>query len=486
MDTLSVISNFEKQRIIVIGDIMLDRFIAGSVSRISPEAPVPVLKSKDELISIGGAGNVAVNLMSLGACVKIFGVTGNDDDSNKLSELLKQTEIDSDDIITDPERITTTKTRIISRNQQILRIDHEQINPISIITRKKIVRSYIDSINKFKPDGIIISDYAKGLMTRELCKEIIKHPKVKNIFVAVDPKGRDFTKYKGASMITPNQTEAEEVCGFNIVGEATIKKAMKKLIKITGIDNIIITRGKEGISYCVRGENINTVHSNAREIFDVTGAGDTVVSVLTLSYLSSKSWEESVRIANAAAGVVVGRVGTVSVTQRDLLNAFVNNRNLKLEKIVSRNFLLELLSQLRKEKKKITFTNGCFDLFHKGHLHLLNEAKNFGDILIVGVNDDDSVKRIKGEQRPYIPALDRARMIAELECVDFVVVFAEDTPLELIKMIKPDILVKGSDYKHKKVIGSEFVEGYGGKVKFIEQLTGISTSTLLSKIRHSN
>lgn len=486
MDTLSVISNFEKQRIIVIGDIMLDRFIAGSVSRISPEAPIPVLKAKDERISIGGAGNVAVNLTSLGACVKIFGIIGNDDNGNKLSELLKQTEIDSNDIITDPERITTTKSRIISRNQQIVRIDHEQINPISDLTRKKIVRSYINSINKFKPDGIIISDYAKGLITRKLCKEIIKHPKVKNIFVAVDPKGKDFTKYKGASVITPNQTEAEEVCGFNIVGEATIKKAMKRLSKITGIDNIIITRGNEGISYFVRGQYINTVHSNAREIFDVTGAGDTVVSVLTLSYLSSKSWEDSVRIANAAAGIVVVRVGTGSVTQRDLLNAFVNNRNLKLEKIVSRNFLLELLSQLRKEKKKVTFTNGCFDLFHKGHLHLLNEAKNFGDILIVGVNDDDSVKRIKGEQRPYIPALDRARMIAELECVNFVIVFAEDTPLKLIKMIKPDILIKGSDYKHKKVIGSEFVESYGGEVKFIEQLKGISTSTLLSKIRHSN
>jgi D-beta-D-heptose 7-phosphate kinase/D-beta-D-heptose 1-phosphate adenosyltransferase len=486
MDTLSVISNFEKQRIIVIGDIMLDRFIAGSVSRISPEAPVPVLKAKDERISIGGAGNVAVNLISLGGCVKIFGVIGNDDDGNKLSELLKQTEIDSNDIITDPERITTTKTRIISRNQQILRIDHEQTNPISDITRKKIVRSFTNSINKFKPDGILISDYAKGLLTSELCKEIIKHPKVKNIFVAVDPKGRDFTKYKGATVITPNQAEAEEVCGFSIVGEATIKKAMKKLIKLTGIDNIIITRGNEGISYSVRGENIKTVHSNAREIFDVTGAGDTVVSVLTLSYLSSNSWGDSVRIANAAAGMVVGRVGTVSVTQRDLLNAFVNNRNLKLQKIVSRNFLVELLSQLRKEKKKITFTNGCFDLFHKGHLHLLNEAKNFGDILIVGVNDDDSVKRIKGEQRPYIPALDRARKIAELECVNFVVVFAEDTPLELIKKIKPDILIKGSDYKHKKVIGSEFIKGYGGEVKFIEQLKGISTSTLLSKTRHSN
>ena len=486
MDTLSVISNFENQRIIVIGDIMLDRFIAGSVSRISPEAPVPVLKARDERISIGGAGNVAVNLMSLGACVKIHGIVGDDDNGNKLSELLNQTEIDASDLITDPERITTTKTRIMARNQQIVRIDYEQVNPISNITRKKILRSYINSINKFRPDAIIISDYAKGLMTSELCKEIINHPKVKNIFVAVDPKGRDFTKYKGAGVITPNQTEAEEVCGFSIVDEATVKKAMKKLSKITGIDNIVITRGREGISYCVGGQNIDTVHSNAREIFDVTGAGDTVVSVLTLSYLSSKSWEDSVRIANAAAAMVVGRIGTVSVTHRDLLNAFVNDRNPKLQKIISRNSLVELLSQLRKEKKKITFTNGCFDLFHKGHLHLLNEAKNFGDILIVGVNDDDSVKRIKGEQRPYIPALDRARMIAELESVNFVVVFAEDTPLELIKMIKPDILIKGSDYIHKKVIGSEFVESYGGKVKFIEQLKGISTSTLLSKIRHSN
>jgi D-beta-D-heptose 7-phosphate kinase/D-beta-D-heptose 1-phosphate adenosyltransferase len=486
MDTLSVISNFKKQRIIVIGDIMLDRFITGIVSRISPEAPVPVLKAKDERVSIGGAGNVAINLISLGASVKIFGILGNDDNGNKLSELLKQTDIDSNDLITDPERITTTKTRIITRNQQIVRIDYEQNNPISDITRKKMARSYLSSMDKFKPDGIIISDYAKGLITKELCKEIMKLPKVKNIFVAVDPKGKDFTKYKGASVITPNQTEAEEVCGFNIVDEATLKKAMKKLIKITGIDNIIITRGKEGISYCVKGGNTKTVRSNAREIFDVTGAGDTVISVLTLSFLSSKSWQDSVRIANAAAGMAVERVGTVSVTQRDLLDAFGNNRNLKPQKIVSRKSLFELLSHLRKEKKKITFTNGCFDLFHKGHLHLLNEAKNFGDVLIVGVNDDDSVKRIKGEERPYTPALDRAEMIAELECVNFVVVFPEDSPLELIKMIKPDILIKGSDYEHEKVIGSEFVESYGGKVKFIEQLKGISTSTLLSKIRHSN
>jgi D-beta-D-heptose 7-phosphate kinase/D-beta-D-heptose 1-phosphate adenosyltransferase len=486
MDTLSVISNFGNQRIIVIGDIMLDRFITGTVSRISPEAPVPILKAKDECISIGGAGNVAVNLIGLGASAKILGIIGNDDNGKKLSELLKQSEIDSNDLITDPERITTTKTRIISRNQQIVRIDREHNNPISETTGKRIVRSFMNSVNKFKPDGIIISDYAKGMITSELCEEIIKHPRAKKIFVAVDPKGTDFTKYKGASVITPNKTEAEEVCGFNIVDETTLKKSMKKLFNITGIDNIIITRGKEGISYSVRGENTKTIHSNAREIFDVTGAGDTVVSVLTLSYLSSESWEDSVRLANAAAGIVVGRVGTVSVTQRDLLNAFIPNRNLKLQKIVSRKFLRELLTQLRKEKKKITFTNGCFDLFHKGHLHLLNEAKNFGDMLIVGVNDDDSVKRIKGEERPYIPALDRARMIAELECVNFVVVFPEDTPLELIKMIKPDILIKGSDYKHETVIGSEFVESYGGEVKFIEQLKDISTSTLLSKIRRSN
>jgi D-beta-D-heptose 7-phosphate kinase/D-beta-D-heptose 1-phosphate adenosyltransferase len=486
MDTLSVIRNFGQQRIIVIGDIMLDRFITGTVSRISPEAPVPVLKAKGERISIGGAGNVAINLIGLGASVKIFGILGNDDNGKKLSELLEQTEIDSNDLVIDPERITTTKTRIISRNQQIVRIDQEQNNPISETTRKRIVRSFANSVNKFKPDGIIISDYAKGMITSELCEEIIRHPRVKKIFIAVDPKGRDFTKYKGATAITPNQTEAQEVCGFNIVDEATLEKSMKKLTKITGIDTIIITRGNEGISYSARGENTKTVHSNAREIFDVTGAGDTVVSVLTLSYLSSKSWEDSVRIANAAAGIVVGRVGTVSVTQRDILNAFDNNKNPNLQKIVSRKSLFELLPQLKKEKKKITFTNGCFDLFHKGHLHLLNEAKNFGDILIVGVNDDDSVKRIKGEERPYIPAVDRARMIAELECVNFVVVFPEDTPLELIKMIKPDILTKGSDYKHENVIGSEFVESYGGKVKFIEQLKGISTSTLLSKIRHSN
>ncbi len=484
MDALSVISKFPKQRIVVIGDVMLDRFITGSVSRISPEAPVPVLKAREERISIGGAGNVAVNLTSLGADVKIFGIVGNDDNGKKLLKLFEQTAIDSDDLMTDAERITTTKTRIISRNQQVIRIDHEQTDPISGMTRKKLVRSCIDSISKFRPDGIIISDYAKGLVTNELCREVIKHPKMRRVFVAVDPKGRDFAKYRGASMITPNQAEAEEVCGFSIVDEATLRKAMKQLTQVTGIENIVITRGKDGISYCVKGRNTRTVHSDAREIFDVTGAGDTVVSVLTLSYLSSGSWDDSVRIANAAAAMVVARVGTVSVTQSDLLSSFSNNP--KLQKVVSRKSIVELLFRLRKEKKTIAFTNGCFDLFHKGHLHLLNEAKKLADTLIVGINDDDSVKRIKGEERPYIPALDRARMVAELDCVNYVVVFPEDTPLELIKMIKPDTLIKGSDYRHRKVVGRGFVESYGGQVKFISELKDISTSTIVAKIRHSS
>lgn len=486
MDTLSIISNFEKLKIIVIGDIMLDRFITGNVSRISPEAPVPVLRVNDESFSIGGAGNVAMNLIKLGATVKMFGVIGDDYNGHKLSELLRQTRIDSDDLLFDPGRITTTKTRIISKNQQIVRIDHELNTPIPDLIRKRIVKALIDSVNKFKPDGIILSDYDKGMITKELCKETMRHPRLRNIFFAVDPKGRDFVKYRGASVITPNRSEAEDVCGFKIDTDAAAKRAIQHLNRLTGIGNIIITRGSKGISYRVKGGKTKTLQSHAREIFDVTGAGDTVVSVLTLSYLSSESWETSVRMANAAGGIVVGRVGTASVTPAELITALGNDSNLRPQKIVSRESLMNLLPMVRKGGKTIIFTNGCFDLFHKGHLYLLNQAKKLGDILIVAINDDESVRRIKGEGRPYIPASDRAEMIAELGCVDFVVIFPEDSPLELIKRIKPDTLVKGSDYKNKTVVGSEFIGSYGGKVRFVQQVKGVSTSRLSSKIKSLN
>jgi D-beta-D-heptose 7-phosphate kinase/D-beta-D-heptose 1-phosphate adenosyltransferase len=483
MNISSIIERFSKLRIFVVGDVMLDHYIWGKVKRISPEAPVPVLKVSDENFSPGGAANVARNLRSLGASVDIFGVIGNDPEGERLLRLLKQIEIDSKGIILDPKRTTTTKTRLIAESQQITRIDREGTDPISDELESKIMTLLSKSVEEDVPHGIIISDYAKGLITKDLSNEIIQLGKRKGIFIAVDPKGKDFSKYKGTNVITPNQKETEEACGFQIEDEKTLKKAVEVITRQTEAEGVLITRGKHGISFYVKGTEIKTIPSEAREVFDVTGAGDTVVSTFTLSYLSSRSWEDSVKIANTAAGIVVGRIGAATVTQRELLEHFENNNSSSDKKILTRELLSATLSQLRGKGKKIVFTNGCFDLFHTGHLKLLREAKNLGDVLVVGVNSDDSVKKLKGEERPFIPENDRANIIAALDCVDYVIIFREDTPLELIKALKPDILVKGGDYNPDTVVGRDFVESYGGSVSIIPLLEGISTSILVDKIR---
>jgi D-beta-D-heptose 7-phosphate kinase/D-beta-D-heptose 1-phosphate adenosyltransferase len=484
MPISSIIKHFEEVNVLVIGDIMLDRYVWGRVKRISPEAPVPVLKVSDENLSLGGAANVAVNLKSLGAKVELYGVVGRDLEGEKLIDLLKQVEIKSEGIIFDPKRPTTTKTRLIAENQQIARVDREDTFPVSNDLEDELLNLLTKSTETQTPHGIIISDYAKGTINENLSAEIIKLAKQKGIFVAVDPKGGDFTKYKGASVITPNEREAEEICGFSIKDGKTLKKAFEILIEETDVDGLLITRGKQGISFYVKGGNVKTIPSEAREVFDVTGAGDTVISAFTLAFLSSNSWEDSVKIANLAAGIVVSRIGTATVTRGDLLSHFENNKYSLNDKILTEEVLSVIIPRLKANGKKIVFTNGCFDLFHIGHLKLLREAKKLGDMLIVGINTDDSVKRLKGEGRPLISENDRADLIAALDFVDYVVLFQEDNPSELIKAIKPDVLVKGSDYKPENIIGREFVESYGGRIYTIPIVEGISTTYLLNKIRN--
>ncbi len=484
MPISSIIKHFEKLSILVIGDIMLDRYIWGKVKRISPEAPVPVLRISGENLLPGGAANVALNLKSLGANVELYGVVGRDQEGKKLVDLLKQIEIKSKGIIFDPKRPTTTKTRLIAENQQIARVDREETHPISNEFEDKLLNLIAKSIKSRAPNGIIISDYAKGAINRDLSSEIIKLAKRNGIFVAVDPKGRDFTKYRGASVITPNEREAEEICGFSFRDDKALKKAFETLIKQTGADGALITRGKQGISFYVKRGNVRTISSDAREVFDVTGAGDTVISAFTLAFLSSNSWEDSVKIANQAAGIVVNRIGTATVTGGDLLNHFENDTYSLNDKILTKELLSVIISRLKAEGQKIVFTNGCFDLFHIGHLKLLREAKRLGDVLVVGINTDNSVKRLKGEGRPLISESDRANLIAALDFVDYIALFKEDNPSRLIKAIKPDALVKGSDYKLDTVIGREFVESYGGKVYTIPIVEGISTTYLVNKIRN--
>jgi D-beta-D-heptose 7-phosphate kinase/D-beta-D-heptose 1-phosphate adenosyltransferase len=483
MSISSIIKRFGELRVLVIGDLMLDRYAWGRVIRISPEAPVPVLKVLSENLLPGGAANVGSNLRSLGANVEICGVIGKDYEGEKLIELLERIGIDSKNIILDPKRPTTTKTRLVAGTQQIARMDREETCPISDELKTRLMDMITRLVKERPPHGIIISDYAKGLIGEDISGEIIRLAKREEIFIAVDPKGKDFAKYSGTNVITPNQKEAEEVCGFSIEDERTLKRAIEILMEETHADCVLITRGKQGISFCVKGSEIKTISSDAREVFDVTGAGDTVVSVSTLSYLSSKSWEDSVRIANLAAGIVVGRVGTATVTQADLIEHFEDDKHLISGKILSREVLSATISRLKAKGEKIVFTNGCFDLLHVGHLRLLKEAKKLGDVLVVAINSDSSVRALKGEGRPLISENDRAHIIASLDCVDYVSLFAEDTPLELIKVLKPDILVKGGDYTLDTVVGRDFVEGYGGRVCIIPLIEGVSTSALVNKIR---
>ncbi|GBD38658.1 Bifunctional protein HldE [bacterium HR37] len=485
MNTVLIIERFCRLRVIVIGDIMLDRYIRGEVKRISPEAPVPVLKVSEERLLPGGAANVARNLKSLGASVELFGVTGEDIEGKELLELIKQKGIDTGNIIVDPERPTTTKTRLIAESQQITRVDREEVKPISDRVMDKLITAIAESFKKDKPHGVIISDYGKGVIREELSQAVIQLARRNGVFVAVDPKGIDFSKYRGTNAITPNQRETEEVCGFPIKDESDLKRAMEILVKQTGADGILITRGKQGISFYVAGnENkVKTIPSDAKEVFDVTGAGDTVVSAFTLAYLSSGSWEDSVRIANTAAGIVVGRLGAATVSPEELIE-HLNNRYTYQRKILKRDTLLLTASELKSVGKKIVFTNGCFDLFHTGHLHLLEEAKKLGDVLIVAINSDQSVKRLKGAQRPIFDENERAKIIAALGFVDYVVVFEEDTPFELIEELKPDIIVKGGDYTVERVVGRDIVESHGGRVHIIPLLEGVSTSSLIEKIKN--
>ncbi len=485
MKIAEILKHFGDQKLLVIGDLMLDRYIFGAVDRISPEAPVAVLKVREESETPGGAANVALNLKSLGAAVELVGSAGKDAEGDQLMETLRRSGIGTDGVVRDKSKPTTTKTRLIAGNQQIARIDKEVNTEISGSSENSILRNVASSLKRFKPKGIIISDYAKGTVTDRIVTETIKLAKQSGVFVTVDPKGNHYTRYRGANVVTPNQKEAESAAGITISDEDTLHQAGRKLLDETKADFILVTLGKEGISYFSEHGEEGTIPSLSAEVFDVTGAGDTVVSVFTLAFLSSYLLEESLRIANAAAGLVVSRIGAASLTREDLSGHFARAAAKQKSKIYERDPLSKTLSDLRARGKKIVFTNGCFDLFHAGHLKLLTEARKLGDALVVAINSDDSVKRLKGGGRPYISEDDRASLLTALDCVDYLVVFEEDTPLNLIKKLRPAIIVKGGDYKPRKVVGKKFVESYGGSVKIIPLVEGISTSSLPEKIKNS-
>ena len=469
------------KEILVVGDLMLDEYIWSTVSRISPEAPVPVADVTSMVYVPGGAGNVVSNIKSLGGKVHLIGVIGNDSSGEKLLSKLKQLEIGTERIIVDKSRSTTLKSRVIAHHQHVVRVDRETktaINKDLCDKTLKLSKKVMDKV-----EAVLISDYGKGLMTVELMSKLIALARDYGKIVSVDPKGSDYSKYRRATVITPNRKGAELATGIVIDNRDGLLKAGYKLLQETEADYILITRGDEGMSLFRKGHPPIHIPSVVSEVYDITGAGDTVVAALTLAFAGGVSIEKAIRIANWAAGVVVRKVGTATVTQEELEEfiRFYGTGDTK-QKIRSVDELEKLVERLKREGKKIVFTNGCFDLLHLGHVKYLQKAKNLGNVLIVAVNTDSSVKKIKGDKRPLISDEERAQLVAAIESVDYVVLFPETTPERIISIIRPDIHVKGGDYKAEDLPERKIVEKYGGKTIVVNKIEGKSTNGLINLI----
>ncbi len=474
--------NYQKAspRLLVVGDLMIDHYLWGNSERISPEAPVPVIDIDRESEVLGGAGNVINNLVALGARVEVASIIGLDNNGKRLKSMLDDLDVGTSALLIDENRTTTRKSRVIASHQQVIRFDSEMKEPIDSKIEAKLLEK-IDFLLRDRVDTILISDYAKGLLTHSFTQAFISLANSYNVRVIVDPKGRDYSKYKGATAITPNKKEASEATGVLIKDEDTLKEAGFTLKDDLKLDRVIITLSEDGIA--IFSDDMEIIPTVAQEVYDVTGAGDTVLATLGYVRASGGSIDEAVRIANAAAAVVVAKLGSATATWEEIISYEKALHESTTEyRIKSHKELKKRVEELKEDGKKIVFTNGCFDILHLGHIQYLQKASTFGDILIVGVNSDASVKRLKGEERPINPEYDRAYLLGALDCVDYVTIFDEDTPYELIKLIEPDTLVKGGDYKGKEVIGSDIAK----ELRLVDFVDGRSTTKIIEKMKKGN
>lgn len=464
--------------ILVIGDLMIDHYLWGETNRISPEAPVQVVDIQKETSVLGGAGNVVNNLKTLNANVTVISVIGDDNSSIELKNMLEKVKA-THHLVVDKTRQTTKKSRLIASHQQVIRYDKETKQQIDIDIEDKILKLFKKNINLF--DIVLLSDYGKGILTPTLISTIIDISNGLNIKVIVDPKGDDYSKYKGAFTLTPNKIEAQNATNIIIKDDSSLKDALLKLKNEASLKIPMITLSEDGIAILDNNNNIIKKPTVAREVYDVTGAGDTVLASLGYCLALNYSIEDSLEFANLAAGVVVGKIGSATTSLEEIEEYKSSLHKSAIEShIKSFNEIEQTVQRLRKKGSKIVFTNGCFDILHKGHVSYLDIAKSFGDTLILGLNSDSSVKRLKGEQRPINTQDDRAYILAALQSVDYVVPFEEDTPYELIKLIEPDILVKGADYKAKEVIGSNIAK----ELKLVTFIDGKSTTKTIQKINN--
>lgn len=479
-ELVEILDRVHDARVLVLGDVMLDRFVYGSVGRVSPEAPIPVLEVSRSVDSAGGAANVARNVASIGGHVTLVGVVGNDVFAADLrAQIATSSNIDAQ-LIVDFARPTTVKTRYVADGQQMLRADRELRGALGEDVERRILQQFTDSLRH--ANVVVLSDYAKGVLSDAVTKAAIRAAREARKPVIVDPKAKDLRKYTGATVMTPNRSEIQLACGFDCATDELVERGARPYLDQGVCDAMVVTRGKDGMSVLSNGHPVVHLRTMARQVFDVSGAGDTAVAAMSLALAAGADIVAAATLANWAAGIVVGKLGTAVVTAPELIEQLSPlTTRLGDSKIFTLPSVLKLAQTWRGEGARIAFTNGCFDLLHPGHISLLDQAKRSADRLIVGLNADESIRRLKGPDRPIQNEIARATVLSSLKFVDAVVIFSEDTPMELIQALEPDVLVKGADYTLEGVVGGEFVIGRGGRVVLAELVQGQSTTSMVRR-----
>lgn len=477
---IPVVESFGSARVLVVGDLMLDRFVTGAVERISPEAPIPVLRVEDDTAMLGGAGNVLRNLAALGAACRFVGIVGEDDAGAEVRALLAEHPTVGSELVVEPGRRTSIKTRFLAGAQQMLRADREDTSPIAASTRQAILETVGRALGEC--DLVVLSDYGKGVLGDGTAALIIAAAREAGRRVVVDPKGTDYGRYRGAHLLTPNRAELAQATGMSAGGDADIVAAARALIAECGVEAVLATRSRDGMTL-VSAADAHHLPTEAREVFDVSGAGDTVIATVAAALAVGADLTQAARLANVAAGVVVGKVGTAAAYAAEVVAALHRQDLSGAEaKVMTLPQALDRIAVWRRTGRTVGFTNGCFDLLHPGHVALLGKARTACDRLVVGLNSDASVERLKGPGRPIQPEAARAAVLASLASVDLVVMFGEDTPLALIEAVRPDVLVKGADYTVETVVGADVVQANGGRVLLIELEPGHSTTATIERM----
>ena len=487
---IELVENLPRSRVVLLGDLMLDRYLYGNAERLSPEAPVPVLHYQKEELRLGGAGGVAANLAALGATVRVVGVVGEDENGNQVRRQLIECGADPGTLVQSRERPTISKVRLVGlaqhrHPQQMMRLDYEDLSPMAPDVARQVVGT-LDRVLA-EADMLCIEDYNKGLLTADICRQAIDLARNRGLPVMIDPAYiNDYSKYANATALKLNRTETERATGLPVNNEPQYNAAASRLIEKLNLEAVVITLDKNGAYLATRGGERRWLRTRERHVYDVTGAGDMVLAMLAISRAAGALWADAVALANVAGGLEVEKFGSVPITPAEIIQELLTEAHEHLGKERTLERLLPELTHHRASGKKIVFTNGCFDLIHLGHVKYFQFARSQGDLLVVGVNTDESIQRLKGPKRPIVAEQDRIGVLEELESIDYLIRFGDDTPLRLIEMIRPDVLVKGADYTKERVVGWDLVESYGGRVALAPLIDGRSTSSLIRRIQEAN